>query len=94
MSKVSTSISIDSDVKAKAQALFADFGMDLSTAINIFLRQAIRENAIPFVIQREDPNADTIAAIKERDEMLSHPEKYKRYSSFREFMKEEEEADV
>ncbi|MCD8196209.1 MAG: type II toxin-antitoxin system RelB/DinJ family antitoxin [Lachnospiraceae bacterium] len=93
MAKVSTSISIDSDVKAKAQALFADFGLDLSTAINIFLRQAIRENAIPFAIQREDPNADTIAALKERDEMLLHPEKYKRYSSFSEFMKEED-ADV
>ena len=37
MAKVSTSISIDSEVKAKAQELFADFGMDLSTAINIFL---------------------------------------------------------
>ncbi|MCD7748795.1 MAG: type II toxin-antitoxin system RelB/DinJ family antitoxin [Oscillospiraceae bacterium] len=89
MSKVSTSISIDSEVKAQAQALFADFGMDLSTAINIFLRQSIRENAIPFVIQREDPNADTVAAIRERDEMVKNPEKYKRYSSFAEFMEEE-----
>ena len=42
MAKVSTSISIDADVKAQAQALFADFGLDLSTAINIFLRQSIR----------------------------------------------------
>ena len=53
MAKVSTSISIDADVKAQAQALFADFGLDLSTAINIFLRQSIRENCIPFAIQRE-----------------------------------------
>ncbi|MCD8078567.1 MAG: type II toxin-antitoxin system RelB/DinJ family antitoxin [Lachnospiraceae bacterium] len=91
MAKVSTSISIDSEVKSKAQALFADFGLDLSTAINIFLRQSIRENAIPFVIQREVPNADTIEAIKERDEIIKHPEYYKRYSSFSEFMKEENE---
>lgn len=91
MSKVSTSISIDSDVKAQAQTLFANFGLDLSTAINIFLRQSIRENAIPFVIQMEEPNSDTIAAIKERDMMLSHPEQYKRYASFSDFMKEEEE---
>ncbi|MCC8014179.1 MAG: type II toxin-antitoxin system RelB/DinJ family antitoxin [Eubacterium sp.] len=90
MAKVSTSISIDSDVKTKAQKLFADFGMDLSTAINIFLRQAIYENAIPFLIKREEPNEETIAAIKERDEMIRHPEKYKRYSSFAEFMREEE----
>lgn len=47
MAKVSTSISLDADVKAKAQELFADFGLDLSTAINIFLRQSIRENGHP-----------------------------------------------
>ena len=75
MAKVSTSISLDADVKAKAQELFADFGMDLSTAINIFLRQSIRESRIPFVIQREEPNAVTIAAMEaaENDEDLYGP---------------------
>lgn len=90
MSKVSTSISIDTDVKVKAQELFADLGLDLSTAINIFLKQSIRENGIPFSIQREVPNADTIAAMKEAEEMRKHPEQYKRYSSFSELLKEME----
>lgn len=53
MAKVSTNITIDADTKAKAQELLADFGLDLSTAVNIFLRQMIRENAIPFTIQRD-----------------------------------------
>lgn len=97
MAKVSTSISIDADVKAKAQELFADFGLDLSTAINIFLRQSIRENCIPFSIQREVPNADTIAAMKEFEEFQAHPEKYKRYSSFAEALKdalEDDDSDI
>ena len=64
MAKVSTNISIDAETKAQAQELFADFGMDLSTAINIFLRQAIRENAIPCAITREMPNATTLATIE------------------------------
>ena len=81
MAKVSTSISIDADVKAQAQALFADFGLDLSTAINIFLRQSIRENCIPFTIQREVPNADTIAAMREADDMVNHPELYETFHS-------------
>ena len=81
MAKVSTSISIDADVKAQAQALFADFGLDLSTAINIFLRQSIRENCIPFAIQREVPNADTIAAMREADDMVNHPEQYETFLS-------------
>jgi DNA-damage-inducible protein J len=88
MAKVSTSISIDADVKAKAQELFADFGMDLSTAINIFLRQAIYERSFPFTIQREVPNADTVAAMKEAEEMEKHPELYKSYDSVEEMMKD------
>ena len=82
MAKVSTNISIDADVKMKAQELFTDLGLDLSTAINIFLRQAIRENALPFNVYREIPNADTIATMKEGEEIKRHPENYKRYHSF------------
>lgn len=88
MAKVSTNISIDAETKAQAQELFADFGMDLSTAINIFLRQAIRENAIPFTITRDLPNDETVAAMDEYYEMKAHPEKFKRYASFRDVIDE------
>lgn len=88
MAKVSTNISIDADVKAKAQELFADFGMDLSTAVNIFLRQTIRENAIPFSISREVPNADSLEAIKEFEEFRKNPEGHKTYESFSELFDE------
>lgn len=67
MAKISTSISIDADVKAKAQELFADFGMDLSTAINIFLKQAIYENRFPFLISRERPNQTTLSAMDDAE---------------------------
>lgn len=87
MAKVSTSISLDADVKAKAQELFADFGLDLSTAINIFLRQSIRENCIPFSIQREAPNADTLAAMREAEEMVRHPEQYETFSNMTDLMR-------
>ena len=53
--KVSTNITIDSETKAKAQELLADLGLDLSTAVNIFLRQMVRENALPFTVRREAP---------------------------------------
>ena len=75
MAKVSTSISIDADVKAKAQELFAEFGMDLSTAINIFLKQSIYERRIPFAIRRELPNETTLKAMDdaENDENMYGP---------------------
>lgn len=87
MAKVSTNISIDADIKAKAQELFADFGMDLSTAINVFLRQAIRENAIPFSIQREQPNKETIEAFEEGERLLKDPNA-PRFSSVDELFEE------
>ena len=51
MATVSTNVKIDPAVKVQAQELFERLGMNLSTAVNIFLRQAIREQAIPFTIK-------------------------------------------
>lgn len=88
MAKTTTTITIDSNIKAQAQELLADFGLDLSTAINIFLRQTVRENAIPFTISREVPNSDTIAAMKEVEEMKKHPELYKSYDDVNKMMED------
>ncbi|MBO5756268.1 MAG: type II toxin-antitoxin system RelB/DinJ family antitoxin [Clostridia bacterium] len=64
MAKVSTNISIDAETKAQAQAMLADLGMDLSTAVNIFLKQMVYEGGIPFYITRRTPNLVTLAAIE------------------------------
>ena len=81
MAKVATNISIDEDIKPKAQAMLAEFGLDLSTAVNMFLRQMLREEAIPFEIRKEVPNAVTLAAMAEAEELERHPELAKTYSS-------------
>ena len=81
MSKVSTNISIDAETKAKAQVMLADLGLDLSTAVNIFLKQMLYEGGIPFSITRKVPNQLTLEAMKEAQEMLRSPEKYKKYDS-------------
>ena len=64
MAKVSTNVSLDADIKKEAQELFAELGMDLSTAINIFIRQALRQHSIPFEITTDVPNEETIRAIE------------------------------
>lgn len=81
MSKVSTNINLDPDLKKSAQELFSDLGMDLTTAVTIFLKQAVLNQGIPFEIKREIPNQTTINALNEFYEMKGHPEKYKSYSS-------------
>jgi DNA-damage-inducible protein J len=71
----STNISIrmDADLKTQADALFAELGMNLSTAFNIFVRQSIREGRIPFDISLNQPNAETIAAMLEAERIAKDP---------------------
>lgn len=43
-------IRIDDDVKNKADKLFGELGLNMSTAVNIFLKQSLRQGGIPFEI--------------------------------------------
>lgn len=67
--KTNTNISLDSELKKEAVILFKDFGLDLSTAISLFLSQSVREQRIPFEITREIPNKITLDAYKEVEDM-------------------------
>ena len=64
---------MDSDLKAQADALFSELGMNLTTAFNIFVRQSIREGGIPFEISINQPNKETIAAMLEADRLAKGP---------------------
>ena len=88
MAKVSTNISLDSDLKRESQELFSDLGMDLTTAVTIFLKQAVREQGIPFTITRNVSGTETLAALREYDDMLHDPVRYPRYNTFAEAMHE------
>ena len=48
-------IRVDKNVKNKAQDIFAALGLDMTSAVNVFLRQAIRKNGIPFELVTEPP---------------------------------------
>ncbi len=88
MSKVSTNISLDADLKKAGQELFADLGLDMTTAVTLFIKQALRVQGLPFPVTRENPNAETAAALNEYYTMKEHPEQYKRYTSFKDAMDE------
>lgn len=88
MAKVCTSISLDADLKREAQALFQDLGIDMSAAVSLFLRQAVQCDGLPFEVYRKKPNAETLAAMREVDDMIKQPEKYKTYDSFSELRQE------
>ena len=61
---VNVTFRVDGELKKQADALFAELGMNLSTAFNIFLRQSVREQQIPFHVSKNVPNAVTLAAME------------------------------
>ena len=63
------SIRMDADLKAQADTLFTELGMNMSTAFNIFVRQSLREGKIPFDISLNQPNKETIAAMLEAEKI-------------------------
>ena len=67
MSASTMNIRVDSEIKDNAKKIFAELGLDLSTAVNIFLRQSIREHGIPFELKLDIPNKETMKAIEESE---------------------------
>lgn len=88
MALQSTNIKIDTELKKQAQRLFAGLGMDMTTAVNIFLRQAVKEQAIPFRIGESVPNSETLMALQEVEKMKKDPSAYKGYSNIDQMMEE------
>ena len=67
MSKTSMSIRLDSEVKEQAQQVFNNLGMDMTTAINIFLRQALQYQGLPFDV-RLDENRKLLEVLTDLDQ--------------------------
>lgn len=80
-------IRLDTELRREAEALFSDLGMSLATAFQIFLKQAIQEQGLPFPVKKKQPNKVTLAAMKEAMEIAESPDA-KTYSSASEMMKD------
>lgn len=87
MATTNISIRMDSDLKAQADALFSELGMNLSTAFNIFVRQSLRDGGIPFEIKMDQPNKETMAAMLEAERIVKDPN-VKHYSDVEEALRE------
>ena len=88
MATTNINVRVDSELKQEAEELFNDLGLNMSSAINMFLRSAIMHDGIPFEIKRQIPNAETRAALNEYEEMRKNPGQYKRYESFDDMLDE------
>lgn len=66
-------IRMDTDLKAQADTLFGELGLNLSTAFNIFVRQSLREGRIPFQISLNQPSNETVLAMREAEQIAKDP---------------------
>ena len=57
MANINVTVRIDEDLKNQADELFDDLGLSFTSAINVFVRQAVREGRIPFEIRRDIPSS-------------------------------------
>ena len=65
MKSTNLNIRTDKEIKIAAERIFEELGLNMTTAVNIFLRQTIRENGIPFELKLNVPNDVTATAIEE-----------------------------
>ena len=74
MSTSTFSVRVDSALKAEVENCLLDMGMNMSTAINIYLRQIVRQKAIPFIITSAPVlNKETLEAIEEGERIAHDP---------------------
>ncbi len=88
MATTNITMRIDEELKAQAEELFADLGLNMTSAFTVFVKQAIREQGIPFVISREVPNAETTEALEEVRRMKQDSSRGKTYTDVDEMMEE------
>ena len=84
METVNVTIRMDKDLKAQAEALFADLGLNMTTAITMFTKQAVREQGIPFSVTKL-PNVETIKAIEDAHKGINLS---KRFTSVEDLMED------
>ena len=73
METTNVNFRLDKQTKKEAEELFEDLGLNMTTALTMFVKASIREQGIPFEVRRDVPNAETIAAIEESERLLNDP---------------------
>ena len=90
MATAPTQIRIDSDIKKQASDLFSNLGLDMSSAVNLFLHQCVLRGGIPLSIELPRYNQATLDAMEEARRISRDPS-VKGYTSMEELKKALEE---
>lgn len=79
---------MDKDLKNNLSKLCDELGMNVSTAFTIFAKAMVRRGGIPFEVTIDIPNSETLAAMKEVEEMKKNSSAYKSYTNVKKMMED------
>ena len=97
---INMSFRVDKDLKKQADTLFKELGLNTSVALNMFLTQSVREQALPFTPSKKvneecelckkysKPSRSLKRAMKEADDIISGKKKSKAYHSVEELIED------
>ncbi|MCM1052815.1 MAG: type II toxin-antitoxin system RelB/DinJ family antitoxin [Ruminococcus sp.] len=71
-------VQIDAKTKAEATAVLSDLGLSMSSAINIFLKQVIKRNGLPFEVINPKPSKELLEALDESEKIIQEHKDGKR----------------
>ena len=83
------SVRINETDKKEFENFCNDVGMNVSVAINMFIKAVLQDNKLPFeVVRKSQFSEDLKEALAEAKEMREHPERYKKFNSVKELMED------
>lgn len=74
MATTPTQIRIDSNIKREATALFSNLGLDMSSAVNLFLHQCVLRGGLPFAVEVPQYSDKTLNAMAEARKISRDPD--------------------
>ena len=83
MAQAMINFRMDEELKKNMEETCKDLGLSMTAAINMYLKRILMEQGIPFDVSARTPNATTIAAMDEFEEIKKNPSAYKRYPNFK-----------
>ena len=87
MATVPTQVRIDEELKKQSMELFAQLGIDMSSAMNMFLKQCVMRGGLPFAVEIPQYRSEVLEAMEEARRISKDPDT-KRYSSFAEALED------
>ena len=87
MATVPTQVRFDEELKKQSMELFAQLGIDMSSAMNMFLKQCVMRGGLPFAVEIPQYRSEVLEAMEEARRISKDPNT-KRYSSFAEALED------